>query len=247
MFLNWLPPLASDVLPSIPKPIAQVISKGMAKDPWARFAAAAEFTDALQRAPRNEPNNDLIDPNETRARVVRVRFSFAVMVFLFASEILRELEAEGQGDAEIVELRRKLDEAVLAQTTASLLESAERYFSANEYSVALRKVQEVLELDPRHSAALALRQRIEDVYADRKVVELLQAAGERLEQAAFTEARKVCRVHRSFVRTIRECGTCFPRVDSRQKEVFSSSARNRSGSIRPPNRRGFSETSAGRC
>src|SRR5579864_2133822 len=87
---NWHPPLACDVNPSIPKGISQVISKAMAKEPWSRFATAAEFSDALQRARRNEPLNDLFDPKEARVRLEQARYGFEQGDYQFALEILRE-------------------------------------------------------------------------------------------------------------------------------------------------------------
>ncbi len=220
--VNWLPPLACDVNTSVPKTLSQVISKAMAKDPWSRFASAAEFAEALQKARRNEPLNSLFDPSTTRARVDMARSSFEQKDYQFASEILRELEAEGQGDSEIQKLRRGVDEAMLRQTTGALLESADRYFQAQEYSLALRKVQEILELDPRHSGALALKSKLEDVQTDRKITELVEAAGQHLERAAYTEARKALQDALRIRPDDTRIRHMLSEVDSRQKEFLKA-------------------------
>ncbi len=220
--VNWLPPLACDVNSSVPKTLSQVISKAMAKDPWSRFASAAEFAEALQKARRNEPLSSLFDPSTTRARVEMARASFEQKDYQFASEILRELEAEGQGDSEILQLRRRVDEAVLRQTTGALFESADRYFQAQEYSLALRKVQEILELDPRHSAALALKEKLEGVQAGRKITELIEAAGGHLERAAYTEARKALQDALKIRPDDTRLRQMLSEVDSRQKEFLKA-------------------------
>ena len=49
-----LPPLASELNPSVSRAVAQVVAKGMAKDTWSRFESAAAFSEALRKALRNE-------------------------------------------------------------------------------------------------------------------------------------------------------------------------------------------------
>ena len=215
---NYYPPLACDVNSSIPKGLSQVINKAMAKDPLSRFATASEFAEALQRARRNEPLTDLFASDEARVRRDRVRLSFEQKDFLFADEVLRELEAEGQADSEVRDLRRKVDQAILRQNTTSLYDAAERYYRANEYQLALRKVQEVLELDGSHPAALVLRRKIEDLLNERKIVEALQAAKDRLDHAAFTEARRILQDARKLRPDDTRLRDLLVEVDARQKE-----------------------------
>ncbi len=46
------PPSISNVRPDVPRPIASVIARALAREPGDRFATAAEFRDALARGPR---------------------------------------------------------------------------------------------------------------------------------------------------------------------------------------------------
>ena len=85
--VNWHPPLACDVNPSVPKGISQVISKAMAKEPLSRFGTAAEFAEALQRAWKDGPRHEPFDTGATRIRVDRARDSFEKGDYEFASEI----------------------------------------------------------------------------------------------------------------------------------------------------------------
>jgi Tfp pilus assembly protein PilF len=70
-----------------------------------------------------------------------------------------------------------------------LLDSATRYFEANEYPLALRKIQETLELDPKNDDALSLKSRVERERRGKKVDEWLQLAQRHLENQAYQQAR----------------------------------------------------------
>jgi serine/threonine-protein kinase len=213
------PVLASELNPNVSRGLAQVIAKAMAKDAWSRFASANEFSEALQKALRNEPLR-LFDPSGVRLRVDRARRSFAQNDYQFASEILRELESEGHTDADIVELHRELKEAIRKETTQKLLESANHCFNQEEYSLALRKIQEVLDLDAGNSSAINLRKRIESTLTEQKVSELLQVATQHLEQSAFTNARQAVQDALRLKPTDARARQLLAEIDAKQKELL---------------------------
>jgi TolA-binding protein len=150
----------------------------------------------------------------------RAQHSFEQGDYQFASEVLRELESEGQVDGAIQALRRRVDEALQRQATAGLYESAKRYFDTEEYSLALRKAQEILELDGTHAGAIVLKKKIEDALAERRVAEMLHSAAERLEHAAFTEARKTLQDAQRLRPDDSRVRQLLSEVDSRQKEFL---------------------------
>jgi serine/threonine protein kinase len=183
------PPVASDLSPRVPRLFAQVISKAMAKDARSRFSSAAEFAEALQKAFRNEPLK-IFDPAGARVRLERARRCFDHSDLTFASDILRELEAEGQFPGEVRSLREQVQQALNTESANQLLTEAKRCFEEEEYSLALRKIHEVLDLDEKHEGAHSLKQQIENILTEHKVDELLQTAGHHLENVAFTSARQ---------------------------------------------------------
>ena len=169
--LNWHPPLAHVVNPNIPKLIGQVISKGMAKDPQSRFATAAEFADTLSKARRNESLTELFNPDDPNIRLERARQCLEQRDYQFAAEILQELETEGYGDTEVRKMRERVEQGVREQTGQQLYESAARYFQAEEYLLVMRKVHELLDLDPRHAGALELKTKVESRQKERRLKE----------------------------------------------------------------------------
>src|SRR2546421_1478374 len=146
------PPPASELNPNANFAVSQVVHKAMAKQPWHRFFNAREFGEALEKAFRNEPL-EYFDSARIKPRLERAVKSFEEGDYQFASEVLAELEAEGQLDQDIAMLRGRVDVAVRQVRTKQLLESARRFFEAAEYPLALRKIQEALELDPNDADA----------------------------------------------------------------------------------------------
>ena len=68
--LHQIPPPASELNPAVSQPVSRVVHKGMAKQPWHRFASARDFGDTLNKALRNEPI-EFFDPERTRPRLQR--------------------------------------------------------------------------------------------------------------------------------------------------------------------------------
>ncbi len=126
--------------------------KAMAKQPWHRFSTAREFSDALQKAVRNEAI-EFFDASRIQPRVQRATKAFEQSDFQFADEILSELEAEGHVEPAMSMLRRQIDQAKRQKTIAQLLDSARTRIEEEEFPLALQKIQEVLQLDGDNSMA----------------------------------------------------------------------------------------------
>ncbi|HTS48080.1 MAG TPA: protein kinase [Bryobacteraceae bacterium] len=187
--LHHSPPPISELNPDVSYAISQVVHKAMAKQPWHRFFNMREFGDALQKAFRGEPL-EYFDVSKIKPRLERAEQSFSQGDYDFASEILSELEAEGQLDQQIGLLRGRVDQAVRQTRIQQLLENARRFFQATEYSLALRKVQEALELDPNDPGAVTMKAQIEKERREKKISEWITLARQHLDNQAFRQARE---------------------------------------------------------
>jgi serine/threonine-protein kinase len=187
--LHHTPPPVSDLNPNIRYAISQVIHKALAKQPLNRFSSVREFGEALNKALRSE-SLQYFDPGKIKPRLERATASFEQGDFEFASEVLAELEAEGFLDPNISLLRRRLDQAMRQSRVRQLLDSAHRYLKAQEYPLALRKLQEAIEIDPEHPDVLALKNRAEKERRERKVDEWIQLARQHIQNQSFAQARE---------------------------------------------------------
>jgi serine/threonine-protein kinase len=187
--LHHSPPPVSAINHEVSYSISQVVHKAMAKQPWHRFFNMREFADALLKASRNEPL-EYFDASKIKPRLVRAAKSFEAGDYGFASEVLSELEAEGHLDQEIALLRGQVDQAVRQTRIRQMLESARRFFEATEYPLALRKIQEALELDPNDADALSLKAQVEKERREKKISEWIALARQHLENQAFRQARE---------------------------------------------------------
>ena len=215
------PLLASDLHAGVTRPVAQVVAKAMAKDPSARFSSASEFANALQKAWHNEP------ARPAPAATVRTRFEFAERSFKerdfqFASEILNELESEGYVNEQVLKLRQDVIQAIREQSTGRLLENAKRCVDEEEYSLALRKLQEILDLVPGHPSALELKEQIEDALTEQKLTELLRVAAEHLERMSLTSARQVLHDALNLKPDDARAKELLNNVEVKQQEVIRS-------------------------
>ena len=182
--LHSTPPPASDLNPNVPFVVSQVICKAMARQPWHRYKSAREFGEVLLRASRGE-HIDYFDVSKVRPRLERAEKSFEEGDDSFAVEILAELEGEGHLMPEIGMLRRRLDERVRQQRIKQLLDSARRFFKAEEHTLALKKTQEALESDPNDVGALSLKGEIEKAYRQKKIGEWIGIARQHIANNAF--------------------------------------------------------------
>ena len=67
---NQVPPPASELNSEVNQSISRVVHKGMAKQPWHRFANARDFGESLNKALRNEPI-EFFDAAQLRPRLER--------------------------------------------------------------------------------------------------------------------------------------------------------------------------------
>ena len=183
------PPPVSEINHEVSNLISQVIHKAMAKQPWHRFVNMREFGDSLQKALRNEPL-ECFDNSKIKPRLERAAASFAEGDYVFASEVLAELEAEGHLDQEIALLRCQVEQAVRQTHIRQMLASARRFFEASEFPLALRKIQEALELDPEDPDALSLKAQVEKERGARKISEWMALGRQHLDNQAFRQARE---------------------------------------------------------
>jgi len=187
--LRSAPPPVSDINSNVKYVMSQVVHKALAKQPWHRFYTAKEFGEALLKACRGEAL-EYFDNSKIKPRLERAAASFNSGDYEFAAEVLTELEGEGYLDQGITLLRRRVDQASRQRRVKQLLESATRYFEANEYPLALRKIQESLELDPANTDALSLKSRVERERREKKIDEWIQLARQHLANQAFHQSRE---------------------------------------------------------
>ncbi|MGH9529380.1 MAG: protein kinase domain-containing protein [Terriglobales bacterium] len=187
--LHEIPPPASELNSVVSQPVSRVLHKGMAKQSWHRFATAKDFGETLNKAMRNEPI-EFFDPERTRPRLKRATKALEDGDFQFAGEILGELEAEGHMDTSIGSLRRQLDGAVRRKTIAQLLDAARARFEDDEDPLALQKLQEVLQMEPDNSTALALKSKIENRRSERQVDNWYRLARQHIDNHAYAHARE---------------------------------------------------------
>ncbi len=187
--LRQVPPSASELNPAVSQSISRVVHKGMAKQPWHRFASARDFADTLNKALRNEPI-EFFDPARTRPRLERATKALEAGDYQFAGEILGELEAEGHIDNSLVALRHQLSTAVRRKTVAQLMDAAKARFEEEEDPMALQKLQELLQIEPDHAPALTLKSRIESRRSERQIENWYKLARQHIDNHAYPHARE---------------------------------------------------------
>lgn len=186
--LTEIPPNVADLNPAIPLNLARAIHKALAKQQWHRFGSARDFGETVIKAWRGEPLS-LFDPAKIQPRIERASRAFERGEYDVATEILNELESEGCAEQEITMLRRQVEQARRRILVQQLLESARRFMREEEFPLALRKVQEALELDPDNRDAQAFKNEVEKNRRARKIEEWAQLAKSHMENNAFGHAR----------------------------------------------------------
>lgn len=185
--LRHIPQPCSDINPAVSPTISRVVHKAMAKQPWSRYDSARDFAETLQRAMRNEPI-ELFDPARLAPRIQRATKALENDP-QFASELLSELEAEGNIDQQISLLRAQIDQVSRLRTIAQLLEGARARYEAEEDPLALLKIQEVLQLDPTNAAALGLKSKIEDRRSDQQIDGWFKLARQHIDNHSYNHAQ----------------------------------------------------------
>ncbi len=187
--LNQTAPPISDINGNVKYALSQVVHKAMMKQPYHRFPVIRDFGDALGKAQRGEAI-EYFDSSKIKPRLDRAANAFEHGDLEFASEVLSELEGEGYLDQSVSLLRRRVDQGQRQRRVRQLLDSALRYFEAQEHTLALRKLQEAVDLDPENPDTLSLKNKIEKERREKKIDEWLQLARQHLDNAAFRQARE---------------------------------------------------------
>ena len=181
-----IPPSVSELKPSIPHPVSQVVHKCLAKQAMHRFSTARELSETLQKASRNEL---IFDTSKVSLRIERAKAAFKAGDELFASELLSELESEGHLDPEITVLRMQIDIATKQKKIRQLLESARARIEQDEIALGLDKLREVLELDPENAEALALKAETEKKRSEAQAGKWVELGTTHLGNCDFVAAR----------------------------------------------------------
>ncbi len=186
---HHIPPAICDLNPLVSQLVSRVIHKAMAKDPWHRFSTAKEFSETLQKALRGEAL-ERFDRGKIQPRIDRAKKAQAAGDHKFASEILSELEAEGNIDPEMSLLRIQIDQAIRQKSIRQLLESARTRLEEDEFPLAMQKIQEVLEIDPQNPDAASLRSAIEKQRSQRQTENWFRLVDQHIHNGSFAQARQ---------------------------------------------------------
>lgn len=200
---KFIPPPVSEINPNINHWVSKVVHKCLAKQPIYRFSSARELAETLQKAFRNEA---IFDTSKIQPRIERAKAAFKAGDEQFASEILAEIEAEGNLDSQITVLRTQIEMAVTQKKIRQLLESARARMEQDEIPLALDKVREVLQLDPENADALNMRAAMEEQRNETQIAKWMDLAQTHLENRDFGAARhavqEVLAIHRSDTRAL---------------------------------------------
>jgi len=214
--IKLMPPPVSELYPSINQQVSKVVYKCLAKQPIHRFASARELAETLQKAARNEP---VFDSSKIEPRIERARAAFKSGDEVFGSEILAELESEGNLDPRITVLRTQIEMAAKAKKIRQLLESARARMEQDEIPLALDKIREALELDPENADALAVRHAIEKQRSETQITRWLELAQTHLNNRDFGAARSAAREVLAFNRADSRAADLLEKIESAETEV----------------------------
>ena len=184
-----IPPPVCELNPVVSQIVSRVIHKAMAKAPWHRFSTAREFSDTLQRALTGQPI-ERFDREKIQPRIERAKKAQMEGDYQFVSEILTELEAEGNIDPEMTVLRIQLDQAIRQKSIRQLMDSARTRLEEDEFPLALQKIEEVLGIDPDNADALSLRKEIEKQRSERQTQNWFRLVEQHLHNHSFGQARQ---------------------------------------------------------
>jgi serine/threonine protein kinase len=187
--MRYIPPPVCELNPLVSQIVSRVIHKAMAKAPWHRFSTAREFSETLQKALNGQPI-ERFDREKIQPRIERAKKAQMEGDYQFVSEILTELEAEGNIDPEMTVLRIQLDQGIRQKSIRQLLESARVRLEEDEFPLALQKIQEVLGIDPDNADALHLRKEIEKQSGERQTENWFRLAEQHLHNHSFGQARQ---------------------------------------------------------
>jgi len=183
------PPPASSINPNVSVSLSQVLCKAMAKDPRHRFASVKEFGDYLRRA-HYDDSLTVFDPSKFAPRLDKAAESYQQGNLEFAQELINELESEGYLTQQLEALATNVKAAIKKKTIDHLLDSARARVQDGEYRLALQRVNEALQLEPRLEDALVLQHDIEARRAEADIVDWLRVGQQHLDKFSFSHARQ---------------------------------------------------------
>jgi len=184
-----IPPSISQLNSAVNDQVSRAVHKAMAKQPYYRFSSAREFSETLQRAIRNE-HIEFLDHSQIQPRVNRIKKALNDGDFQLATDILDELESEGNFDPEISVLRVRTEQAARSRTIYQLIESAGTRMEEQEYPLALQNVQRALDLDPANANAVAMRREIDRRRIAGHIEKWLQIAQQHFDNKLFASSRQ---------------------------------------------------------
>jgi serine/threonine protein kinase len=191
--LTRTPPLASELNSQVNETIARVLRAAMAKQPGDRFASAAEFANALDKAVRNEPV-EIVDPPEAlRSRTfepgITVRVKEEAKTSLAFDNFFRSFDKRPATDPQVGAQTpdKKLPVEPAAQPTnpaITLLREGQRLCSQKQYAEGIKLLRQARQLDANDPAVnLALCDGL--IEQARSIVDVDWKSGEELVQEAL--------------------------------------------------------------
>jgi len=182
------PPTVSELNPKVGVQVSKAVHVAMAKEPLYRYSNAREFAETLQKAFHNLPI-ERFDPARIKGKIERAQRHFETGDCEFASELLMELEAQGNVDPQITLLRSQVEEAVNQKRIQHLFEAVQTRLEQNELPRALAKLDEILAIDPDNADARSQIKRINDQLVWEEHAEWLKLAKKHLDRNDFAAAR----------------------------------------------------------
>ena len=185
---RFSPPPVSEVNPKVPDLVSKAIHVAMAKQPVYRYGSAREFAETLQKAYHNQPI-ERFDPARIQPKIERARGAFERGDCDFASELLMELEAEGNVDPQITLLRAQIEESTKQKWIRNLFEAAQTRLEQNEFPLALAKLSEILKIDPDNVQARSRIKAIDEQLSQQQFSGWMKLARQHLDRSDFSGAR----------------------------------------------------------
>jgi len=161
--LTRTPPLASELNSQVNETIARVLRAAMAKQPGDRFASAAEFGNALEKAVRNEPVDVAEPPEAQRPRTfepeIRVRVKEEASTSLAFDNFFRSFDkrspTDPQAGAPIAEKRPTSPPvqppsapAQPSNPALNLAHEGQRLCSQKQFTEGVKLLRQAQQLDP---------------------------------------------------------------------------------------------------
>jgi tetratricopeptide (TPR) repeat protein len=132
----------------------------------------------------------MLDRSKIQPRMNRISKALNDGDFQLATDILDELESEGNFDPEMAVLRAKTEQAARSRTIYQLIESARMRMEEQEYTLALQNVQRVLDLDPANIDALAMKREIDSERSGPEIKKWFQIAQQHFDNKLFANSRQ---------------------------------------------------------